>query len=269
MRVEKRCSLTLPRPGAVSAGVQSAAVSGADERADGWFTRLSVRGQSGTDSDNFFGVSPKLASMAPLHNPPPTADGVDLAFTDTAGTRLAGQFSAMEAREQEFDVVVAGHPGERLQIWCPTPGDIPDGWAVTLQDNATGSAIDIRRGARYEATLGSSESQRSMTLRLTRTGGPLTLSTLSAVASRAGGAEIMFTLSAPADCTVRLLNIAGRTVRVLQQGTPMPAGTSQLVWNGRSDAGLPVPNGTYLVRVEAATDDGRYTQAVRTLAIGR
>ena len=269
VRVEKRCSLILPRPGVIGTRTQSVPAQSGASDGDGWFTRLSVRGEAGADMDNFFGVSPKLASMAPLHSPPRSAAGVELAFTDTAGQRLAGQFSAVEAREQSWDLVVAGNPGERLEIWCPTPGEIPDGWAVTLEDHATGARTDIRRGARYATTLGSDESQRSMSLRLTRTAGALTLSSLSAVASRAGGAELTFTLSAPADCTVRVLNIAGRTVRVLRQGTPMPAGTSQLVWNGRSDAGLPVPNGTYLVQVDAAAEDGRRTQAVRTLAIGR
>ncbi|MBD3292417.1 MAG: hypothetical protein GF393_05805, partial [Armatimonadia bacterium] len=270
VRVEKRCSLTLPRRGAVAAGTQPAAMrTAATDDVDGWYTRLSVRGDTGEDADNFFGVSQALGAMSPLQNPPRTATGVDLAFVDTAGTMLAGQFSAVEARELEWDVLVTGRPGERVEVWCPDPGDIPDGWAVTLEDPASGSRIDIRRGARYATTLGSGETQRAMTLRLTRVGGPLTLSSLSAVASGAGGVEMTFTLSAPADCTVRLLNIAGRTVRVLRQGTPMPAGTSQLVWDGRSDAGLAVPNGTYLVQVEAAGEDGSRTQAVRTLAIGR
>lgn len=269
VRVEKSCSLTLPRPGAVSAGMQPASVRSAARDIDGWFARLSVRGDTGTDRDNLFGVSRALSGMAPLQNPPRTAEGVDLAFVDTAGTRLAGQFSAVEARELTWDLAVTGEPGERVEVYCPDPAQIPEGWAVTLEDRATGAVIDIRHGARYATTLGPAETQRPMTLRLTRTGGPLTLSSLSAVASRAGGAELSFTLSAPADCTVRLLNIAGRTVRVLRQGTPMPAGTSQLVWDGRSDSGLAVPNGTYLVQVEAAGEEGGRTQALRTLAIRR
>ncbi len=271
VRVEKSCALTLPRPGVVTAaaeGAMQAAEAGATE-SDGWFTRLSVRGDEGVDGDNFFGVSGTLAEMAPLQSPPPTASGVDLSFVDTAGRRVAGRFSAVEARELEWDLVIEGRPGSRIEVWCPTPQEIPSGWAVTLQDGATRSAVDIRRGGRYATTLGAAETQRPMSLRLTRTGGPLTLSSLSAVASRAGGAEMSFTLSAPAACTVRLLNIAGRTVRVLQQGTQMPAGTSQVVWDGRSDAGLAVPNGTYLMQVEAVTDDGSRTQAVRTLAIRR
>ncbi|MGI5819409.1 MAG: S8 family serine peptidase [Armatimonadota bacterium] len=268
VRVEKRCSLVLPRGSSASAAMQAASVRSA-EVSDGWFTRLSVRGEAGVDADNFFGVSRSLASMGPLNNPPPVAGGVDLAFVDTAGNRLAGQFAPVEARELTWDLVVSGSPGERIEVWCPRPGEIADGWAVTLEDVATGAAVDIRRGARYATTLGSAETQRSLTLRLTRTGGPLTLSSLSAVGSRAGGAQVSFTLSAPADCSVRVLNIAGRTIRVLQQGTPMPAGTTQLMWDGRSDAGLAVPNGTYLIQVEAAAEDGGRTQAVRTLAIGR
>lgn len=268
VRVEKDCSLTLPRPGVV-AGARASAVQPAAVEADGWFTRLCVRGDGGADTDNFFGVSGKLAEMQPLQSPPPTAGGVDLSFVDTAGQRVAGQFSPVESRELTWDLVVEGQPGGRVEVWCPAPAEIPAGWAVTLEDRVTGSAVDIRRGARYSTTFSSTETERPLTLRLTRTGGALTLSSLSAVASRAGGAQVSFTLSAPADCTVRLLNIAGRTIRVLRQAAPMPAGTSQLVWDGRSDAGLAVPNGTYLVQVDAVADDGGRTQAVRTLAIRR
>jgi hypothetical protein len=269
VRVEKSCSLTLPRPGSVTASAPTGTVQASTRDAGDWFAQLSVRGDVGSDADNFFGVSQELASKRPLRNPPMSAAGVDLAFMDSAGARLAGQFSATEARELTWDVVVAGNPGERLEVWCPRPGDIPDGWAVTLEDEVTGSAADIRRGGRYAMTLGSDERQRPLTLRLTRTGGPLTLSSLSAVASRAGGAELTFTLSAPANCTVRVLNIAGRTVRVLQQGKPTPAGTARVAWNGRSDAGLAVPGGTYLLQVEAIGQDGGRTQALRALSIGR
>jgi subtilisin family serine protease len=266
VRVEKPCALILPRPGTVAtAGVSQPAAA----EPDGWFTKLSVRGEGGVDSDNFFGVSGQLAAMGPLESPPPTEDGVDLSFVDTAGRRVAGRFSAVEARELEWDLMIEGTPGSRLEVWCPAPQEIPSGWAVTLQDQATGSAVDVRRGGRYALTLAPGESQRPMRLRLTRTGGALTLSGMSAVASRAGGAEMTFTLSAPAACTVKVLNIAGRTVRVLRQGTPMPAGASQVLWDGRSDAGLAVPSGTYVLQVEAVTDDGNRTQAVRTLAVQR
>ena len=146
----------------------------------------------------------------------------------------------------------------------------PQGKLVSvLEGEVYDVAVDVRRGGRYALTLAPGESQRPMRLRLTRTGGALTLSGMSAVASRAGGAEMTFTLSAPAACTVKVLNIAGRTVRVLRQGTPMPAGTSQVLWDGRSDAGLAVPSGTYVLQLEAVTDDGNRTQAVRTLAVQR
>ncbi len=269
--VEKSATLVLSRPGTVTAQatgtMQTASVG---EQVDGWFTRLCARSRGySEDVDNFFGVSSALAEMQPLRNPPPVNSGTDLFFVNTAGERLAGRFSAIDARELEWDVVLEGTPGSRIEVWCPNPNEIPDGWAVTLEDRATGDTVDVRRGARYALTLGSAERQRPLTLRLTRTAGPLTLSSLSVVPSRAGGAQMSFTLSAPASCTVRVLNIAGRTVKVLQEARQMPAGTSQVVWDGRSDAGMAVPNGMYLMQIEAASDDGNRTQAMRSLAIRR
>jgi len=73
----------------------------------------------------------------------------------------------------------------------------------------------------------------------------------------------------PAECAVRVMNIAGRTVRTIEQGRTRPAGVNQITWNGRSEAGTKVPNGTYLVMVEAAGADGAKVQAMSSLVVRR
>lgn len=268
-RVEKGCSLILPRPDTAASAPAASVAEGGLEGAGDWVARLAARGVGGTDSDNFFGVSQRLSEMGPLHSPPPTANGVDLFFSNGTGSRLAGDLAATGAGAAEWNLMVEGLPGSPVEVWCPDPTSIPQGWTATLVDSVTGATTDIRRGARYTTALREGETLRPMSLRLTRTGGVLTLSSLSAQATRAGGAQMTFTLSAPADCTVSVLNIAGRTVRVLERGVSRPAGSSQTVWDGRSDAGLAVPNGMYLMQVEAVSEGGSRTQAVRTLAIQR
>ena len=94
------------------------------------------------------------------------------------------------------------------------------------------------------------------------------VTSLSAV-STARGAQIVFTLSAPAEVQAEVLNIAGRPVRLITRGTPLEAGTQTMVWTGQSDAGLAVPNGTYLVRVTARSQDGASSQALGTVVIRR
>lgn len=269
VRVEKPCVLTLPRPGVVEISEVERVGTANVGYGDGWVARLSARGNASIDRDNFFGVSPQMAAASPLHSPPPPTDGVQLHFTDGTGVRSAGAFSAVTMREISWDLTVASTPGEMVEVWCPNPDQIPRGWSVTLVDEAAGSVADVRRGAPYRFTLRDHERARTMTLRLTHTGGLLTLSSVSAQATSAGGAEITFSISAAAECAIEVMNIAGRTVRVVDSGSARPAGTTRVVWDGRSDAGLAVPSGTYLVRVEAASEDGTQTQAISTVSIRR
>ncbi|MGC9316485.1 MAG: S8 family serine peptidase [Armatimonadota bacterium] len=266
-RVEKRCTLTLPRPGGVVVS-QSAEPPAAD--AETWVARLCAAGPGGMDRDNFFGVSSRMTEAGPLVSPPPTGNGVELYFRpDGRGARTAGAFSALLPASVEWDVAVESPVSGDVEVWCPNPDAIPDGYAVTLCDAAVGEQFDLRRGGRYRTTLREGERIRPMSLRLTRTGGPLTLSSLMAEPTAAGGAAVSFTLSTAADCTVEVLNIAGRTVSVVERGRPRAAGTAQIVWDGRSDKGSAVPQGMYIMKVQAAGQDGARTQAVRTLAIRR
>jgi hypothetical protein len=67
--------------------------------------------------------------------------------------------------------------------------------------------------------------------------------------------------SAPRDtrATVRILDVAGRTVRVLHDG-PVAAGEGRVDWDGRSSAGRPVPAGVYWSRIE--TPEGSVARKV-------
>ena len=94
------------------------------------------------------------------------------------------------------------------------------------------------------------------------------VTSLSAVPT-ARGAQIVFTLSAPAEVQAEVLNIAGRPVKLITPGSAMAAGTQTMVWTGQSDAGLPVPNGTYLVRVTARGADGSSSQGLGTVTVRR
>ncbi len=268
VKLEKACTLTLPRPGTLAAPDRVVGPAAAGEP-DGWVARLCARGAGGQDSDNFFGVSDRLAQMAPLASPPPAGDGVDLSFrAEGGGDRLAARFTPAGSVGARWQMQVEGVPGEQVEVWCANPDAIPSGYAVTLSDPASGEQVSLRTG-RYRTTLRAGESLRPLDLRLTRTGGALTLTSLTAQPTRAGGAEVSFTLSAAARCTVKVLNIAGRTVRVLESDRQRPAGSAQVVWNGRSDSGAMAPSGVYLMQVEALGDDGTRSQAVRTLAVRR
>ncbi len=59
-----------------------------------------------------------------------------------------------------------------------------------------------------------------------------------------------FTLPAAAEARLTVYDVRGALVRTLAAG-PQPAGTQALEWDGRDDAGRPMPPGLYLCRLSA------------------
>ncbi len=99
---------------------------------------------------------------------------------------------------------------------------------------------------------------------------PVTAAVTSCVATpTAGGAEVVFSLSAPAEVAAQVVNIAGRPVRTLCRAKDCDAGANTLAWNTLSDNGLAVPNGTYLVRIEARTAAGEVARGLATVSLRR
>jgi len=92
----------------------------------------------------------------------------------------------------------------------------------------------------------------------------------SLAALQAGaGAEIVFTLASEAQVEVEVLNIAGRRVRTIVSDRDCEAGVTSLAWNCRSDRGVMVPSGAYLVRVTARSEDGEQSSRLCTMMLRR
>jgi hypothetical protein len=96
----------------------------------------------------------------------------------------------------------------------------------------------------------------------------LTLTHAAAVPT-AAGAEIVFTLSAPAEVTASVRNLAGRPVRRLVTERASSSGLNSLIWNARSDSGLPAPNGVYLLEVTARAEDGSLARVLAQIRLRR
>ncbi|MHB8994363.1 MAG: FlgD immunoglobulin-like domain containing protein [Armatimonadota bacterium] len=80
----------------------------------------------------------------------------------------------------------------------------------------------------------------------------------------ASGAQVTVNLSAAADVTVAIRNLAGREIAVLRPGQ-MPAGVHSLLWNGKSSSGTTAPGGVYLLQVSARTESGAGCVAMTSL----
>ncbi|HJN16790.1 MAG TPA: FlgD immunoglobulin-like domain containing protein, partial [Armatimonadota bacterium] len=99
------------------------------------------------------------------------------------------------------------------------------------------------------------------------TDGVVQLTSLTALPT-AAGAEVVFSLSAPAQVAVEILNIAGRPVASLPP-RDAEAGINRVTWNGLSNHGTAAPAGRYVVRALAATPEGDQAAALATLSLSR
>jgi predicted outer membrane repeat protein len=135
-------------------------------------------------------------------------------------------------------------------------------YAYKLEPQPNGGRVNM--GA-YGATLYASKSPKAGSSSVAA----LTVSAASAQGLAGGRQVLVFALSAPASVQVEIVNIAGRPIRELPVGEECQAGVNTLSWDGYSAAGTPVPNGVYLVRLVARTDDGAQAQAVVTCTVRR
>jgi hypothetical protein len=98
--------------------------------------------------------------------------------------------------------------------------------------------------------------------------GPLAVMAPTAVPT-ARGAEIAFSLSAPAAVTVQVLNVAGRPVAAVLRDAPLGSGLQRVPWSLRTDAGSLAPAGQYLIRISARSTDGGEVRAITTVRVER
>ena len=139
---------------------------------------------------------------------------IDVAVQTTAGTEVTTVLAT--ERMQWFALEVADEP---LAVTLD-----PDDWI--LADFLSGTAgLSESRGAELSFDLtGPNPFDRRTTWRLT--------------------------LSHPGQVAVRLFDMQGRMVRTLLQGA-LSAGSQQVVWDGKDDAGARLPAGVYLCRLVA------------------
>jgi hypothetical protein len=97
----------------------------------------------------------------------------------------------------------------------------------------------------------------------------LSLAGTAATPTPAGGAEIVFSLSASANVTVEVLNIAGRRVAIVARDVACGAGLQRMAWSGQTVGGTAVPSGTYLLRVTARDAEGGQASGLTSLRVLR
>ncbi len=234
-----------------------------------WRIGLTASVSGAADTDNFIGVLEGRGVAVP--NPPVAAGR----FVDLAVTGENGQMNALDIRGQAesrmvWNVVVSTNAADsRVTVSWPDLSGVPQEYSLVLTDEETGQSCYMRTTGGYSFTTGADGASRHLVIEAVRNdGGALAVSGVTT--SQAGeGVTITYTLSAPASVDVEVLNIAGRTVRNLRRDAVTAAGADTVVWNLTSEHGSRVPQGMYLCRVTARTEDGQSVSVMRPVQVNR
>lgn len=254
-----------PSPQAATHGVELLRVGAADANAGGWQVQLIAEAAGRVDACNYCGLaSAETAEMLTIINPPALGAGVDLFFTGAA-ERLAADIRPLSAGACTWQFAVTAPEGVPVRLSLPDLSSVPAAHAVFLHDLQTDALVNLRTSRSYEYT---SSGAREFELQV-RPRGASVVSVGAVTAQSVGGmTTISYTLSADADVSIEVRNIAGRLVGRIPCGLTS-SGLNTATWNECNLAGARVPAGTYLCSIMAAADDGTRTSALRTLTVRR
>jgi hypothetical protein len=256
----------------VTASSSPAAAQVKPQQADlqgGWVIPVVARAGSRGDFTSVAGVVPGSGDSHCIDNPPTAPATVDVYFVNTAGRRLAHDIRSQDGSQTYEFVVACQVPDTDVTVSLPDLSLVPASQQIMLTDVDTGKTLYARTLSGYTYRSAGESSQRNFRLTVSpRTVGALTL---SATAASAQGGNVMLTYSVTKACQVsaRVMNVAGRCVRTLTSDKLVTAGVQSEVWNLRSDSGTRVPPGTYLLQIEATTQDGQRVRGLTQINIGR
>ena len=268
---DQDCTLRYPVPGKAPAAAGPSKASRA--AATDWLAQLQVSGPGCRDAFNYFGIGETRARLA---NPPTPVEGsyVDLWFDDptrgpdqvplAAGLKPAGR-AGSTAWTFHVDTNVADSP---LTLSWPDLSAVPTNTTLYLVDTATGKRVYMRTVSAYAFRADGRAPRRFEILAEPRTGASLRISGITAAPTRGGALEIVYSLSQPADVSVRVLSPSGRQVG----GAPPTrqasrAGLNRLSWRAVDDDGRALPRGLYMIEIAAQSESGQATKALATLAL--
>jgi len=269
MRASSATQVTIQGPGAAPAATTQ--VAARKPGLNSWLVPIVVSAAGRADTSGVAGVLPQADDAAcQAVNPPAISPFVDLYFTAQAGSRLAVDVRTAGEGALVWPFEVATDMADvTVQVALPDLSEVPASKRVTLVDLDTGKRMYARTMSAYSYSSGEGGA-RHFALEVTDNfGGGLMITSALAAGTAAGGASVSYTLSAAAEVNVEVLNIAGRKVATLANGQAAAAGANTLTWSGRSNSGTLCPAGRYLVRIQAAADDGQRVETLAPLSLGQ
>ena len=204
-----------------------------------------------------------------IANPPYAAGSVDLAFIDEDGNPQAFDVTTGSVARKFNLLVTTDQANADVTVSAPDLSAVPKEYTVILSDPETGKKCALRTSAGFTFTAGAAGASKRLVLEIAPRSTATLVTGVSVAQAGAGHVVVTYQLSGAAAVSASVMNIAGRVVRTLVASSTETAGTHTLAWDLANGAGAAVPRGTYLLRLQARTEDGQQIESVRTFAVNR
>ncbi len=223
-----------------------------------------------TDALGLAGVVPGAGAEHTLANPPAPPAGVDLYFVNDDGATLAREVRGASTGSDTFKFVVNCGVGEAdVTVALPDLSSVPARYDVMLTDVEANKTVYARTMQSYVYRAAADNPVRHFELTVApKSTASLTVTTASATQA-AQGVVISYNVSQACRVNMTVRNMAGRCIKVLSADGTATAGLNSAVWSLRSDSGAMVPSGSYLVQIEATTENGQRAQALTRVNVNR
>jgi len=258
-----------PPSGTTAAGAATMEPQALQLGEQGWTIPVVARVAGRCDLTTAVGVGPAVGTYT-VPNPPPVSGSVDVYLVDEDGCHLAQAIKPATTDQVSWDLVVTTDIGDSdVDVMLPDLGQVPHDLSVILTDLDTGRSVYARTCSKY--TFRSNEHGITRHLRLQvapRGTDNLIISTASAQPT-GQGVVVTYAVTKPCEVTTRVMNISGRIIKTLATGQVVDAGVNTQVWNLRNTAGALIPNGVYLLQVQAIADNGQQVNALCQVNIVR
>lgn len=208
--------------------------------------------------------------------PPAIAPGITMEFAPTAGTQFAGGRMVSDFR----DAASIAKEAWGLRITPTTTGQVTLNWDgignlprrtdLVLVDSGNGQRTPLRSRSTY-AFRGQAGITRQFTIEVqTGVSLPLQVTSFTSVPTRStGGMTFAGTVTRDSQVTVEITTVNGKSMRRLSGGRAQASNGFRISWDGRSQAGSPLPPGPYAVTLTAETDSGERTQVRSVITLLR
>ncbi|MDE2125687.1 MAG: carboxypeptidase regulatory-like domain-containing protein [Armatimonadetes bacterium] len=257
-------------------------ITSGNANGDGW--RLSLNAVAGTvhSAPGIVGQSRAAIDTYDrfkLQTPPGIGKSqVALTFNHADWGRMAGPYSvdvrsqSETAQKWNFTVSSSALNTPVVLTW-PALAAVPARYHIALTDLDSNTSFDLRTHGVYTIPASAKPLLRHFQLVVTPAVRQfLAIQGLDARlnTTRGVGTSVAIDYALTADATVQIRVLAnGRSLRTVQTGQTRAAGQLNAIWDLKTDAGVAVPAGTYMVEVQATDTGGHVVRNIIPVVVSR